>query len=61
MIFMYIRESVCPAGYLYWLVLKMVSKHVHLYMNLMGHTLKGFGTFKSLPIRLCLVQLGDCW
>jgi hypothetical protein len=27
----------------------------------MGHTLKGFGTLKSLPIWLSLVQVGDCW
>jgi hypothetical protein len=26
------------------------NKHGHLYMNLMGHTLKGSGTLKSLPI-----------
>jgi hypothetical protein len=50
MIFMYIRESVCPARYQCRLVSEMVSEHDHLYMNLTGHTLKGFGTLKSLPI-----------
>jgi hypothetical protein len=29
---------------------KTISEHDRLYMNLMGHTLKGFGTLKSLPI-----------
>jgi hypothetical protein len=29
---------------------KMVSEHDRLYMNLMGHTLKGFATLKSLLI-----------
>jgi hypothetical protein len=47
MIFMYIRELVCPARYQCRLVLEMISKHGRLYMNLMGHTLKGFGTLKA--------------
>jgi hypothetical protein len=32
----------------------------HLYMNLTGHTVKGFGTLKRLPIWLSLVQVGNC-
>jgi hypothetical protein len=39
----------------------MVSRHGHLYMNLTGHTLNGFGTLKSLHIWLSLVQVVDCW
>jgi hypothetical protein len=50
MIFMYIRELVCPTRYQCCLVLKTVSEHGHLYMNLTGHTLKGFGILKNLPI-----------
>jgi hypothetical protein len=41
-------------------VSETVSEHDHLYMNLTGHTLKGFGTLKNLPILLSLVQVGDC-
>jgi hypothetical protein len=59
--FMYIRESVCSAKYRCWLVSEMISSHNHLYMNLMGHTLKWFETLKSLSIWLSLVQVRDCW
>jgi hypothetical protein len=42
-----------------YVLCQMVFEHGHLYMNLTGHTLKGFGTLKSLPILLSLVQVGD--
>jgi hypothetical protein len=48
MIFMYIHGSICPARYQCWLVLEMISKDSRLYMNLTGHTLKGFRIFKKL-------------
>jgi hypothetical protein len=50
MIFMYIRESVCPARYQGRLVSETISEHDRLYMNLTGHKLKGFGTLKSFSI-----------
>jgi hypothetical protein len=31
-------------------VMEIDSNHGHLYMNQMGHTLKGLGALKSLPI-----------
>jgi hypothetical protein len=61
MIFIYIQESVCLARYQCWLVSETVSEHGRLYMNLTSHTLKGFGTLKSLPLWLSLVQVGDYW
>jgi hypothetical protein len=50
----------------YWVPLltcdsEMISDHDHLHMNLTGHILKGFGMLESLPVRLSLVQVGDCW
>jgi hypothetical protein len=50
MIFMYIQKLVYPARYQCQLVLETVSEHDRLDMNLTGHTLKGFGTLKSLSI-----------
>jgi hypothetical protein len=61
MIFLYVWKLVCPASYQYWLVSETVFGHDRLYMNLTGHTLKGFRTLKNLPIWLSLVQVGDYW
>jgi hypothetical protein len=60
MIFMYVRELVCHARYRCWLVSKTVFDHSHLYMNLIGHTHKGFETLKSKHI-LSLMQVAHCW
>jgi hypothetical protein len=44
MIIMHVRESVCPARYQCYVVSEMVFEYDRLYINLSGHTLKGFAT-----------------